>query len=114
MIQWLATTVTFTKRYLDGRGGTRIGTVNGEAGASREGSRGRGEKVVRWSWMCLSTGKPTRGMVPIRFSTYNICNGRNGGLKLGVKGDVPGQHGPGHLSRNTIDGWYIHPRVGWV
>ena len=30
--------------------------------------------------MCWSTGSPTRGRVPIRFGTYNICNRRNGGL----------------------------------
>ena len=26
------------------------------------------------------------GRVPIRFGTYNICNGRNGGLELALRG----------------------------
>ena len=56
------------------------GTAAGEAGASRVGSGGRGEKGVCWSGMCRSTGKSTREMLKIRFGTYNIRNGRNGGL----------------------------------
>ena len=36
--------------------------------------------------MCRSTGISTRGEVPIRFGTYNICNGRNGGLDLALRG----------------------------
>ena len=57
-----------------------MGTAGGKPGASREGSGGQGEKGVRWSRMCWSTGKSTRGTVPIRFGTYNIRNGHNGGL----------------------------------
>ena len=36
--------------------------------------------------MCLSTGRPTSGKVPIRFGTYNICNGRNGRLEAELRG----------------------------
>ena len=36
--------------------------------------------------MCRRTGPPTRGVVPIRFGTYNICNGRNGGLESALRG----------------------------
>ena len=36
--------------------------------------------------MCRSTGRPTSGKVPIRFGTYNICNGRNGGLEVALRG----------------------------
>ena len=57
-------------------------TAEGEAGANREGSGGRGEKVVRWSRMCWSTGRSTRGAVPISFGTYNIYNDCSGGLEL--------------------------------
>ena len=36
--------------------------------------------------MCQSTRASTRGRAPIRFGTYNICNGRNGGLELALRG----------------------------
>ena len=36
--------------------------------------------------MCLRTGCTTSGKVPIRFGTYNIRNGRNGGLKAALRG----------------------------
>ena len=31
--------------------------------------------------MCIRTGRPTSGKVPIKFGTYNISNGRNGRLE---------------------------------
>ena len=31
-------------------------------------------------------GRPTSGTVPIRFGTYNIRNGRNGGLEAALRG----------------------------
>ena len=34
--------------------------------------------------MCHSTGRPTSGKVPIRFGTYNICNGQKGGLEAAL------------------------------
>ena len=36
--------------------------------------------------MCKHTGRPTSGTVPIRFGTYNIRNGRNGGLEAALRG----------------------------
>ena len=36
--------------------------------------------------MCIRTGRPTSGKVPIRFGTYNICNGRNGRLVAALRG----------------------------
>ena len=36
--------------------------------------------------MCLRTGRPTSGKVPIRFGTYNIRNGRNGGIEAALRG----------------------------
>ena len=66
----------------------------GPAGAERgkEGRNGRraqagravgagAKKGAHWSGMCKHTGQPTSGTVPIRFGTYNIRNGRNGGLE---------------------------------
>ena len=35
--------------------------------------------------MCIRTGRPTSGKVPIRFGTYNIRNGRNGGLEAALR-----------------------------
>ena len=62
------------------------GTAEWEADANGEGSGGRGEKGVHCSRMCRSTGRSTRGTVPIRFGTYNIRNGRNGGLESALRG----------------------------
>ena len=36
--------------------------------------------------MCNSTWKPTDGTVTIRFGTYNIRNGRKGGLEAALRG----------------------------
>ena len=36
--------------------------------------------------MCIHTGRPTSGKVPIRFGTYNIRNGCNGGLEAALRG----------------------------
>ena len=61
------------------------GTVKGEAGASREGSGVRRQKVVHLLRIFQSTGSSTRERLPIRFGTYNIRNGRNGGLELALR-----------------------------
>ena len=36
--------------------------------------------------MCIYTERPTSVKVPIRFGTYNIRNGRNGGLEAALRG----------------------------
>ena len=36
--------------------------------------------------MCRSTGGSTQGREPIRFGTYNIQNGQNGGLESALQG----------------------------
>ena len=36
--------------------------------------------------MYICTGRPTSGKVPIRFGTYKIRNGRNGGLEAALRG----------------------------
>ena len=48
--------------------------------------RGAGKTGDRWWGMCNSTGSSTTGKVPIRFGTYNSCNGRNGGLEAALRG----------------------------
>ena len=75
------------RRGRAGGGGTRKGTAKGKLGASGGGAAGaRAKKGARWSCMCRSTGQPISGTVPIRFGTYNIRNGRNGGLESALRG----------------------------
>ena len=61
---------------------------NGKRGGrhEQEGQRGWGKKVFCWWRMCLSTGIPMGGKVPIMFSTYNIRNSRNGELDSVLRG----------------------------
>ena len=82
--------------------GGRTGTVTeqaGQCGRYRTGNRERGVpeqvrssngyrrlKSIRRLEMCCSTGYYTWGRVPIQFGTYNIRNGRNGGLALALRG----------------------------
>ena len=65
---------------------TETVTVKGEVGLNKEGIGRRSQKGVFWWRICRSTGISTREEVPIRFGTYNICNGRNGGLELALRG----------------------------
>ena len=43
-------------------------------------------KGNRWWGALKSNGGSTKEEVPIRFSTYNISNGRNGGLESALQG----------------------------
>ena len=63
--------------------GTRNGqgTAKGEADGCKEASRERKGKSNSWWVTRRSTGNSTGEEVPIRFGTYNIRNGRNGGLE---------------------------------
>ena len=62
----------------DGTGNGR-GAVVGKAGESGEGE-GAGKKKHRW-WVPLRRNRgSTEEEVPIKFGTYNIRNGMNGGL----------------------------------
>ena len=58
----------------------------GEAGERGAGSGVRGRKCIHWWRMCWSTLNSTRGRGLIRFGTFNIRNGRNGGLELALRG----------------------------
>ena len=53
-----------------GRGGMR----------KRGGQRGMGSKMSPLIEDVLEYWEAYKGLVPIMFDTYNICNGRNGGL----------------------------------
>ena len=69
-----------------GGGGTRMGTAEGEAGASREGSGARVKKESVGRGCVGVLGSLRGGAVPIRSGTYNIRNGRNGGLESALRG----------------------------
>ena len=99
----------------EGRQG-RNGTGNGKKGVSREreGSGGQSQKGVRWWRMCRGTGGPTRGEVPIRVVTYNICNGRNGGLGSALKGISQANMDLGVFQEtNLIEGIYTRGLPGY-
>ena len=64
--------------------------------------------------MCRSTGKPTTGEVPIRFSTYNIRNGRNGGLELEIRGISQANMDLGIFQETKVtDGTYTRGSEGY-
>ena len=81
------------------RGGERIqgtgdtgngnGTATGEGGKSGGGKGtmgGRKEKRYSWWGARMRTRGSTKEEVPIKFGTYNIRNGRNGGLESALQG----------------------------
>ena len=70
---------------IDRGGGER--TRNGERGVGRRrGGKRRGEEKSNHWWGALkSTGGSTKDEVPIRFSTNNIRNGRNGVLESAIR-----------------------------
>ena len=69
--------------------GNRHGTETGKAGDSGGGKEAKGggkEKGYRWWGAFKRTRASTKEEVPIRFGTYNIRNGRNGGLESALWG----------------------------
>ena len=76
---------------IQGTGETGNGnrTVTGETGESvgGKGTMGGGkEKRDRWWGPRMRTRVSTKEEVPIKFGTYNIRNGRNGGLESALRG----------------------------
>ena len=64
--------------------------------------------------MCNRTGRPTSGKVPIRFVTYNICKGRNGGLEAALRGMSQANMDLGILQETKLtDGIYTRGSVGY-
>ena len=52
--------------------------------------------------------------MPIRFSTYNICNGRNGGLELALRGMSQANMDLGILQEKKVtDGIYTRGSAGY-
>ena len=63
--------------------------------------------------MCHSTGRPLSGKVPIRFGTYNIRNGRNGGLEAALRGMSQANMDLGILQETKLtDGIYTLGSAG--
>ena len=88
----------------EGKGRTGPGTDTGTEGAGQQGRNEegnveygrrvqagrvegqRGKPEIRQYGMCICAGRPTNGKLPIIFGTYNIRNGRNGGLEAALRG----------------------------
>ena len=81
----------------------------GKAGASG----GTGKTGDRWWGMCHSTGSSTSGKAPIRFGTYSIRNGRNGGLEAALRGMYQTNMDLGILQETKLtDGIYTRGSAG--
>ena len=64
--------------------------------------------------MCWSTRASIRGVVPIRFGTYNIWNGRNGGLESALKGMSQANMDLRIFQETKLaDGIYTHGSAGY-
>ena len=86
----------------------------GEDIASGEGRGVRRRKCVLWWRMCRSTKNSTKGRVPIRFGTYTIWNGRNGGLESVLRGVSQANMDMGIFKENkATDGVYIRGLDGY-
>ena len=63
--------------------------------------------------MCNPTWRPTDGTVPIRFGTYNIRNGRMGGLESALRGMSQANMDLGVLQETKItNGVYTRGSAG--
>ena len=64
--------------------------------------------------MCNPTREPTCGTVPIRFGTYNIRNGRKGGLEMALQGMSQANMDLGILQETKLtDGIYTRGSAGY-
>ena len=64
--------------------------------------------------MCNPTRRPTYGTVPIRFGTYNIRNGRKGGLESALRGVSQANMDLGILQETKIaNGVYTRGSAGY-
>ena len=84
----------------------------GKAGESGDGGGG-GKKKNRW-WVPLRRNRgPTEEEVPIKFGTYNIRNGRNGGLETALRGMEQANLDMGILQETKItNGVYTRASAG--
>ena len=69
----------------------------------------------RWWGTQRSTGSSTGEEVPIRFSTYNIRNGRNGGLELALRGMAQANMDLGIFQETKCtEGIYTRESAGYI
>ena len=75
---------------------------------------GGGKKKNRW-WVPLRRNRgPTEEEVPIKFGTYNIRNGRNGGLEAALRGMAQANMDLGVLQETKCtDGVYTRASAGY-
>ena len=92
-----------------------MGTAKGEEGGREEDNGDWKRKGVRWRGTRRSTGSPTSEGVPIRFGTYNIQNGRNGGLESALRRMAQANIDLGifHDTKCT-DGIYTRASAGYI
>ena len=87
-------------------GNGAVGSGAGDRGGENLGSVGRG--------VCNPTRRPTDGTVPIRFGTYNIHNGRRGGLESALRGMSQANMDLGILQETKItNGVYTRGSAGY-
>ena len=107
----------------NGDGNTESGPTGEEQGRELRHERraqagkaaGAGAKNgARWLGMCKNTERPTSGTVLIRFGTYNIRNGRNGGLEAALRGMSQANMDLGIFHEMKLtDGIYTHGSAGY-
>ena len=101
------------KGTADGNGNGQ-GMAKGEAGGSEDDNGYRKRKGNRWWGTWRSTGSSTGEGLPIRFSTYNIRNGRNGGLESTLRGMAQDNMDLGILlETKCTDGIYTRESDGY-
>ena len=89
-------------------------TVKGGADGSKEANGDWKRKGDRWWGMRRSTGSSTGEGVPIRFSTYNIRNGRNRVMESALWGMVQANMDLGIFQETKCtDGIYTHESAGY-
>ena len=88
--------------------------AKGETDRSEEDNRDRKRKGVRWWGTRCSNGSPTGEGVPIRFGTYNVRNGRNGGLEWALRGMTQANMDLGIFQETKwTDGIYTRESAGY-
>ena len=69
---------------------------------------------AHWLGMCKHTGQLTSGTASIRFGTYNIRNGRNGGLEAALRGMSQASMDLGIFQETKLtDGIYTRRSAGY-
>ena len=102
------------RTVLKGEAGNGKGTAKGDPDRDEE-ANGEGKRKWNCWWGALkSTGGSAKEEVPIRFGTYNIRNGRNGGLESALRGMSQANMDLGIFQETKrTDGIYTRESVGY-